>query len=311
MSPVDSAETDHPHRLIADRYRPESLLGRGATGTVWAAYDELLRRRVALKKIDIPLNITPAAAEDLRARTLREARAVAALSGPHVVTLYDIVATTDTGPVLVMEFVDGTTVARILADRGPLPAGTAATIGVAVASALTEAHALGITHRDVKPSNILLTAQGTPKLSDFGIARRGSDSSATSPRVLVGSPAYLAPELARGEPAGPASDAWSLGATLFACTEGHPPFDQGGGLETLASVVDDPVPPPWHAGPLGPAINGLLVKTPALRMTLDRALIILRDAADDPSGMNTGLGRGKVDPWVPHRPLPSPNPSAH
>jgi serine/threonine protein kinase len=276
--------------LIADRYRPEWLVGRGATGTVWAAWDELLRRRVALKKIDIPRNITPAAAEELRERTLREARAVAALSHPHVVTLYDIVAASDTGPVMVLEFVDGTTLARILADRGPLPPGAVATVGVAVASALLQAHALGIIHRDVKPSNILITHQGAVKLSDFGIARRSSESSMTAPRVLLGSPAYLAPELATGEAAGPASDAWSLGATMFTCVEGRPPFDRGNALETVASVVNDPVPALVHAGPLQPAIVGLLVKSPPLRMTLDRALVILREAADDPSGMDTGLG---------------------
>ncbi len=290
-SPAPSGTHHQPHRLVADRYRPERLIGRGATGTVWAAYDELLRRRVALKKIDIPRNITPAAAEELRRRTLREARAVAALSSHHVVTLYDIVAATDTGPVLVMEFVDGSSLARILAEHGPLPPAVAGTIGVAVASALLEAHALGIIHRDVKPSNILITAQGLAKLSDFGIARKSSDSSITSPRVVLGSPAYLAPELATGEPAGPATDAWSLGATLFTCVEGHPPFDQGTAIATLASVVNDPVPPLLHAGPLRPAVAGLLVKSPALRMPLDRAIAILRSAAHDPSGMDTGLGR--------------------
>ncbi len=294
MEPTSRAAAharEKPHRLVADRYRPEWLIGRGSTGTVWAAWDELLRRRVALKKIDIPRNITPAAADELRERTLREARAVAALSHHHVVTLYDIVAASDTGPVMVLEFVDGTTLARILADRGPLRPAVAATVGVAVASALMEAHAIGITHRDVKPSNILITQQGAVKLSDFGIARRDSESSMTQPRVVLGSPAYLAPELATGEPAGPASDAWSLGATLFTCVEGRPPFDRGNALETVASVVNEPVPHAQHAGPLGPAIAGLLVKSPVLRMTLDRALVILRVAADDPSGMDTGLGR--------------------
>ncbi len=282
---------DRPHRLVADRYRPEWLIGRGATGTVWAAHDELLRRRVALKKIDIPRNVTPSVAEDLRRRTLREARAVAALSSHHVVTLYDIVAATDTGPVLVLELVDGTSLARILADRGPLAPGVAATVGVAVATALLEAHALGITHRDVKPSNILITRQGLVKLSDFGIARRDSESSMTSPRVVLGSPAYLAPELAVREPPGPASDAWSLGATLFTCVEGHPPFDSGTAIATVAAVVDDPVPQPVHAGALRPAITGLLVKSPQLRMTLDRAIVIMQGVASDPSGMDTGLGR--------------------
>ncbi len=294
MEPASLApgkDRDRPHRLVADRYRPEWLIGRGATGTVWAAHDELLRRRVALKKIDIPRDVTPAVAEDLRRRTLREARAVAALSSHHVVTLYDIVEASDTGPVLVLEYVDGSALSQILADHGPLAPGVAATVGVAVATALIEAHALGIIHRDVKPSNILITKQGLVKLSDFGIARRGSESSLTSPKVVLGSPAYLAPEVATRQPAGPASDAWGLGATLFTCVEGHPPFDSGTAIATVAAVVNDPVPPPVHAGALRPAITGLLVKSPQLRMTLDRAVDILRNVATDPSGMDTGLGR--------------------
>ncbi len=308
--PEPPRETGGGHRLVAGRYRPDRMIGRGSHGTVWAATDELLRRRVALKKIDIPRDIPPAAAEDLRERTLREARSVAALSNLHVVTLFDIVPATETGPVLVMELVEGTTLAQIIARQGRLTPAVAATVGVAVASALVSAHAAGIVHRDVKPGNILITDQGMVKLSDFGIARNVDEASTTSPRVIVGSPAYLAPEVINGQPAGPASDAWSLGATMFACVEGHPPFDRGTGMDTVLSVVNDPVPPHPHAGQLERVISGLLVKSPTLRMPLDHALPLLRAAAADPTGINTGLGSGPPPVGMPANPTGAGTPAS-
>jgi serine/threonine protein kinase len=272
-------------RLVAGRYRLDAMIGRGSSGSTWAATDELLRRQVALKKIDIPRGMPPAEAKDLQERTLREARAVAALSNPHVVTVFDILPATDTGPVIVMELLQGRSLAHLIQERGRLQSGRAGTIGVAVASALLDAHANGIIHRDVKPSNILITDTGLTKLTDFGIARNTAEHTITGTGVIVGSPAYLAPEIANGSPADPASDAWSLGATLLACVQGHPPFDKGTAIDTVAAIVNDPVPPHPNAGPLAPAISGLLVKSPTLRMTLDRAIPVLRRAADDPSGM--------------------------
>ena len=257
-------------RLVAGRYRLDTMIGRGSTGTVWAATDQLLRRRVALKKINLPRGM-PAEAAQLQQRTLREARAAAALSSPHVITVFDILPATPTGPVIVMELLDGQSLAQLIQQRGRLPPGQAATIGVAVASALLAAHATGITHRDVKPGNVLITGDGFVKLTDFGIARDAAEHTITGARVILGSPAYLAPEIANGAPAGPASDAWSLGGTLYACVEGRPPFDKGTPIDTVASVVNDPVPPHPHAAALGPAISGLLVKSPSLRMTITQA----------------------------------------
>ena len=148
-------------------------------------------------------------------------------------------------------------------------------------------HATGITHRDVTPGNVLITGDGFVKLTDFGIARDAAEHTITGAGVVLGSPAYLAPEIANGAPAGPASDAWSLGGTLYACVEGRPPFDKGTPIDTVASVVNDPVPPHPHAAALGPAISGLLVKSPSLRMTITQALTRLRGVADDPSGTRT------------------------
>ena len=178
-------------RLVAGRYRLDAMIGRGSSGSTWAATDELLRRRVALKKIDIPRGMPPAEANELQERTLREARAVAALSNPHVVTVFDILPATDTGPVIVMELLQGRSLAHVIRERGRLPSGQTGTIGVAVASALMDAHANGIIHRDVKPSNILITDDGLTKLTDFGIARNTAEHTITgtgTDRGLTGLP---------------------------------------------------------------------------------------------------------------------------
>ena len=271
--------------MLAGRYRLDSVIGKGSMGTVWAATDEILHRQVAIKEIDFPPGTPAAERAQLEHRTLREARAIAALSNPYVITLFDIL-TLEQGPVIVMELLRARSLAEILRKVGRLPDGQAATIGVAVASGLLAAHAAGITHRDVKPGNVLICDDGRIKLTDFGIARSTAEQTMTATGLLLGSPAYIAPEVASGVPVGPISDAWSLGGLLFATVEGRPPFDQGTAIATLTSVVKDPVPPHPHSGRLGAVVSGLLVKTPALRMRIDRALIIMRGIADDPSGMN-------------------------
>ncbi|MET0865007.1 MAG: serine/threonine-protein kinase [Nakamurella sp.] len=282
--------TAPPHRMVAGRYRLDSVIGYGSTGTVWAATDQLLGRRVAMKKINIPRDMRPADAEKVRARALREARTVAALSNPYVITIYDIVDESATGPIIVMEYIQGRSLAHILHKSGRLTPGQAATVGVAIGSALIAAHESGITHRDVKPANILISDDGRIKLSDFGTARSTEELATTRAGVVVGSPAYLAPEVVLGAPANPMSDAWSLGATLFACTEGQPPFDRGTPKDTIAAVVNDPVPPHFLAGDLRPVISGLLVKTPELRMRIESAVPTMRAIADDPSGMHLSAG---------------------
>ena len=275
-------------RTLAGRYRLESVIGRGSMGTVWAATDEVLHRRVAIKEIDFPPGMAPGEVEQLHKRTLREARAVAALSNPYVITLFDIL-TLHTGPVIVMELLHARSLAEVIKQVGRLPDGQAATVGVAVASGLLAAHAAGITHRDVKPGNVLICDDGRIKLTDFGIARSSGEQTMTATGLLLGSPAYIAPEVANGVPAGPISDAWGLGGMLFACVEGRPPFDQGTAIATLTSVVKDSVPPHPHSGRLGGVIAGLLVKTPQLRMRIDRSLTIMRGIADDPSGTHLSL----------------------
>lgn len=265
-------------RVLAGRYRLDGEIGRGSMGTVWNAYDEVLRRRVAIKEVNFPAGMAAAEAEQLADRTLREARAIAALSHPHVITLFDIV-TTGGGPVIVMELMEARSLAEILADGGPLAPRDAAVIGQAVAAGLMAAHGAGITHRDVKPANVLISDDGRIKLTDFGIARAAGEQSLTATGLLLGSPAYISPEVASGRPATPTADAWGLGAMLYAAVEGRPPFDRGKPIATLTAVVSDPVPPHPHTGPLAPIIDELLAKDPGRRMTLSRAQQLLSEVA--------------------------------
>ena len=177
------------HRMLAGRYRLDRVIGSGAMGIVWAAYDEVLHRAVAIKEVNYPQGMPIAeVGEQLADRTLREARAIAAMSNPHVITLYDIL-TLESGPVIVMELLTARSLAQVLRQDGPLRDGQAATIGVAVAGGLLAAHGAGITHRDVKPGNVLIGHDGRIKLTDFGIARSADEQTITAKGLLLGSPA--------------------------------------------------------------------------------------------------------------------------
>ncbi|HET6708508.1 serine/threonine-protein kinase [Amycolatopsis sp.] len=253
--------------MVAGRYRLRSVLGSGSMGTVWSAYDEFLHRQVAVKEMKVPPGIPASQADELRERTLREARAIAVLSHPNVIILHDV-AREDDQPFVVMELLPSRSLAHILRDHGPLTVGQAAAVGIAVASALEAAHAAGITHRDVKPGNVLVASDGRIKLTDFGIARNVSEATMTRTGIMLGSPAYIAPEVASGGAVTPAADLWGLGATLFAAVEGAPPYDADGDpLETVGKVVNGNVPKP-KAGPLADVIGALMKKEPGRRITL-------------------------------------------
>ena len=283
-----------PGAVLAGRYRLERLIGSGTSGRVWVAHDEVLRRRVAIKTVDLPAGLPRAEAEQIGDRTLREARAIGRLSNPHVVTLYDII-TLSSGPAIVMELLDARPLSAILATQGPLPDGAAATVGLAVSAGLMAAHEAGITHRDVKPGNVLVATDGRIKITDFGIARSVGEHTITATGMLLGSPAYIAPEVATGHPATPAADAWGLGALLYACVEGRPPYDRGNAIATLTSVVTDPVPPHPRAGRIAGVIDGLLVKDPRHRLGVRQAHDALRMLADDPVGLRLGRRAPAVD----------------
>ncbi|GAA3539692.1 serine/threonine-protein kinase [Amycolatopsis ultiminotia] len=253
--------------MVAGRYRLQSVLGSGSMGTVWSAYDEFLHRPVAVKEMKVPPGIPAAQADELRERTLREARAIAVLSHPNVIILHDVAREHDE-PFVVMELLPSRSLAHILRDHGPLTVEQSAAIGIAVAAALEAAHAAGITHRDVKPGNVLVAADGRIKLTDFGIARNVSEATMTRTGIMLGSPAYIAPEVASGGAVTPGADLWGLGATLFAAVEGAPPYDADGDpLETVGKVVNGKVPRP-NPGPLAGVITALMKKEPEKRISL-------------------------------------------
>ncbi|HWD06561.1 MAG TPA: serine/threonine-protein kinase [Amycolatopsis sp.] len=253
--------------MVAGRYRLRSVLGSGSMGTVWSAYDEFLHRPVAVKEMKVPPGVPAAQADELRERTLREARAIAVLSHPNVIILHDVARDNDE-PFVVMELLPSLSLAHILRDHGPLTVEQTAAVGIAVAAALEAAHDAGITHRDVKPGNVLVAGDGRIKLTDFGIARNVSEATMTRTGIMLGSPAYIAPEVASGGAVTPAADLWGLGATLFAAVEGAPPYDADGDpLETVGKVVNGSVPKP-KPGPLADVIAALMKKEPEQRISL-------------------------------------------
>ncbi len=255
-------------RLIADRYALQTPIGQGGMGVVWGARDTLLGREVAIKEVRLPASIPDSERDSMRARVLREARAAARLNHPGAVTLYDVI--NEQGHAfIVMELIHAPTLAQTVATQGPLDPSRAAAIGLQVAGALAAAHQAGIVHRDVKPANVMVGDDGTTRLTDFGIARVQGDPKLTSTGLIVGSPAYMAPEQASGEAAGPPADMWGLGATLYFAVEGRPPFERGGSIATMAAVVNDAPRPPRRAGTLGPIISSLLSKSPEARPTAD------------------------------------------
>jgi hypothetical protein len=252
-------------RLVADRYVLMAALGRGGMGVVWRAQDRVLGRVVAVKEVGFPPALADQERRQAQGRVLREARAAARLNHPGAVTLYDVVQDQG-GTFIVMELVQAPTLAELVGAEGPLAVARVAAVGVQLAGALEAAHGVGIVHRDVKPANVMV-AEGLVKLADFGIARLLGDPQLTATGLVVGSPAYMAPEQARGEVSGPAADWWGLGATLFYAVEGVSPFDRGTSVATLAAVVNEAPRPLRRAGALGPVITALLTKDPTARPT--------------------------------------------
>ncbi|CAN5268965.1 hypothetical protein BH20ACT8_BH20ACT8_07470 [soil metagenome] len=266
MDASDSPRGDHPRgvRVVGDRYELLSQLGRGGVGTVWLAQDTLLRRHVAVKQVTFPDTLPPDERDTIRARFMREARIAAGLTHPSVTQIFDVLADEGTA-YLVMELVDAPTLAAIVRDVGPLDPEHAARVGLDVLAALEAAHAKGVVHRDVKPSNVMVPHRGPAKLADFGIASVADDATLTATGLILGSPSFMAPEQATSGTSGPATDLWGLGATLYCAVEGVPPFDRGGAIPTLTAVLHDPPRHAAAAGPLAPLLEALLAKEPADR----------------------------------------------
>ncbi|WP_409057211.1 serine/threonine-protein kinase [Streptomyces sp. SYP-A7185] len=284
-----------PGDVVDGRFELIERLGSGGMGTVWRARDTVLHREVAVKEVrPAGRDLTAEQSRVLRERVLREARALARLNHPHVVTIHHIV---DTGPHpwLVMELLPGGTLQDLL-EQGTLPPHEAARIGRQLLSALRVAHAAGIWHRDVKPANVLVREDASGEgvsvvLTDFGIASLQGSTQLTETGELIGSPEYIAPERIRGTDQGPAADLWSLGVVLYVAVEGVSPLRRTTTLGTLAAVLDEPVPPPVRAGALTPVLTGLLVRDPALRPDAARLDALLAPVANGTTRQATEISR--------------------
>ncbi|HEX2300772.1 MAG TPA: protein kinase [Pseudonocardiaceae bacterium] len=309
--------------LLAGRYRLVAQVGTGAMSVVWKAHDEHLNRVVAIKQLLQPGGneastsealINEARVEEANRRARREARITARLNHPHAIVVYDMIELART-PYLIMEYLPSESLSAVLAQRGPLPPAEVTRIGSQIASALAAAHESGIVHRDVKPGNVLLAEDGTAKITDFGISRAAWDCTVTATGVLLGTPAYLAPEVARGQQAGFPADVFALGSTLYAAVEGKPPFGvDDNPLALLYRIVNNEITPPTRSGPLTDVLSWLLQCDISRRPTMQQARDALAAAPTAPvvltaagtSGVSSATGTsGAAAGGTPEAP-PSP-----
>lgn len=284
----DYRRTPGPQYLVAGRYRLTSRIGGGGMGTVWLARDQLLDREVAVKQVLSTEGLSDESADNIRKRAMREGRIAAKLSHRNAIAMHDVAL--DRGePWLVMEYLPSHSVAQILGSSGTLGVAESAKIGAQVADAMAEAHAAGIVHRDIKPGNILIAgtgrAAGLVKITDFGISRAKDDVALTQTGVITGTPAYFAPEVARGAEPSEASDVYSLGATVYTMVEGEPPFGvDDNPLALLHKVARAQINPMTKAGPLEPVILKMLEPSPTKRIDMAQARDALAQVAAGDNG---------------------------
>jgi serine/threonine protein kinase len=296
-------------QVVAERYRLLRELGRGGIGTVWLAHDQQTGRQVAVKELRPPADLTPADRRASARRALREARNALRLRHPNAVALRDVqpAAAGDDAVYLIMDLLDGPTLAQVIGSRGPLPAPTVAAYGLHLLSVLDAAHALGIVHSDIKPVNIII-AGGQARLSDFGVG----DARLTRGGV-IGTQAYRAPELFESAPINPAVDLWSLGACMFFAAEGYGPFEHDDANATVRAIRVDKLPVPSFSGPLATAISSLLQRDPARRATSGRARAYLLQAVQPATP--AALSPASAPPWqnaqLAPQPSPQPAPKRH
>jgi eukaryotic-like serine/threonine-protein kinase len=270
-------------RSLADRYELIEEIGRGGMGVVWLAEDRTIGRRVAIKELHLPAGVPKEERQVLEERVLREARAAGRLNDPAVVTVYDVLQESG-GTYIVMELIQAPTLSAIVRDRGALAPDAVARLAEQLLSALEAAHAAGIVHRDVKPSNIMVAQNGRVKLTDFGIAQSTEDPRLTTSGILVGSPTYIAPERIKGAEADAASDLWSLAAVLFYAVEGYSPYERSSTAATMHAIVNEVPYLTRCQGPLASVIMGLLNATPAARLSATQVRGLLAQATSTPPG---------------------------
>ncbi|WP_036877126.1 serine/threonine-protein kinase [Prauserella rugosa] len=284
--------------MVAGHYRLVEHVGTGAMGIVWRAVDERLERSVAVKQILTQPGLSEAERTTVRQRAMREAKNAARFQHPNAIVVFDI-AEHDGDPVLVMEYLPSQSLSAVLAERGPLPVPEVARIGEQVAAALVAAHRAGIVHRDIKPGNLLIDANGTCKITDFGISRASGDLTLTQTGLIGGTPAYLAPELARGADPTPASDVFALGATLYHAIEGLPPYgDNTNQLALLYAAANGQINPPQHAGQATALLMSLLRTDPDERPTMSEARERLGALASGTAAASAPLAATAVSPAV-------------
>lgn len=261
----------HEGEVIAGRYRLLGRVGQGADGAVWQAKDRRLDRTVAVKQLFHDSASGAGESSRIRARAIREARVAARLRHPHAIVVHDVFEQ-DSTPYLVMEYLASRTLTDLIDQLGTLAPDYVAQVGGQLASALAAAHDEGILHRDISPNNVLITADGTAKIADFGVAHARGDGTMTGRGLVVGTPAYLAPEIADGAIADFPSDVFALGATLYTALEGHPPFGTDENqLALLKRVAHGDITPPRTTGPVTDTVLRLLQLDPAARPTMVEA----------------------------------------
>ncbi|MFC0108850.1 serine/threonine-protein kinase [Kibdelosporangium aridum] len=268
---------DRGDHLGAGRYRVLEELGRGGMGVVWLAEDLTIGRRVAIKELLLPHNIAPQERQVFEERVLREARTAGRLNDPGIVTVHDVVREHGS-TFLVMELIEAKNLADVVAQHGPVPVDQVLKIAEQLLSALEAAHRAGIVHRDVKPSNVMIDANGRVKLTDFGIAQSIEDPKLTTSGTLIGSPTYISPERLLGQEASPASDLWALGATLFFAVEGYGAYERPSTPAAIQAIMNERVQVRRVHGPLANLILGLLDPDPHTRLTSGQVRYLIEQA---------------------------------
>ena len=294
-----------PRPLIAGRYRLDERLASGGMGVVWRGWDQRLERVVAIKQIRLQPGLSASETNAARDRAMREARITARLHHPGAVPIYDVVEH-DGQPCLIMQFLPSVSLQATLSEGRTLPAVEVARIGSELAAALTAAHRVGIVHRDVKPGNVLLAEDGSAKLTDFGISHALGDVNLTSTGMVTGTPAFLAPEVARGDSATYASDVFSLGSTLYTAIEGHPPVEHDdNAMAVLHRAASGNLIPPRRSGPLTPLLLRMLDPDPSVRPGMEGAWSALASLHQKLTAPGSPAGAAELTTTVLSRQSPS------